>query len=128
MSPTNDTAERKQRWTELLASHRATLCEVIDLAAAHGGDFILRELGKQAASCLSALNREALNPYFPEPRHGYGSLGSWGENGHAPRIRQMLDSARFRAACLENDVRFAAAIDRAKAAEVVAAAFVAEAA
>jgi len=117
-----DLTDRKQRWSELLASHRASLSEVIDLAASHGGDFILRELGKQAASCMSALNREALNPYFPEPRHGYGSLGSWGENGHGPRIRQMLDSARFRAACLENDRKFAAAIERCKAAEAVAAA------
>ncbi|MCP4619965.1 MAG: hypothetical protein GY844_26445 [Bradyrhizobium sp.] len=91
---------KAQRWALLLTEHRATFAEVVRLSRQFPRDIVLGEYARQARSLSSGIEREARDPQFSSQPHGYGSLGKWGQNGHAPRIRHLLTSARARVAAL----------------------------
>jgi len=83
-----------QRWAMIAAENRAALEEVVRLAGQFPNDCILADLGKRAKSGLAAL---ASHEQQPRLDSAYGSIGTWGQNGHGPKIRNMLSSARFHA-------------------------------
>lgn len=88
--------EKQRLWALLLVDHKASLGEVIRLANKHPLDGMLSDMRRIAERDLRDLLLEARNPHFSAMPHGYGSLGTWGQNGHAPRIRHLLRSAQFR--------------------------------
>jgi hypothetical protein len=105
---TPTTALRRERWEALVESHRAVFAEVIAIAEAHpyrASDPVairaacstISQLAEQARRLSIALDREAADPQFASRPHGFGSLGTWGDNGHGPRIAKLLSSARFHA-------------------------------
>jgi hypothetical protein len=88
--------DKLDRLVALLEGHRASLNEVIRLAA-YPPDRIaaisLKALDKRARATLRAIDATLDNPLIGDSP--YGSLGDWGANGSDVQIRDMLSSARF---------------------------------
>jgi hypothetical protein len=78
------------RLLDLMAAHKRGLNEVRMIAARNPGDRLLAQLDRRAEACQRAIEIELNLPLLGLP---YGSLGQWGENGNAPRIRALLTSA-----------------------------------
>lgn len=76
----------------LLAGHEKLLREVRAIAHRHPKSKILAALGQSAIAALAAIEVTRRKPQLEPP---YSSLGWWGENGQAPRVRDLLKSARF---------------------------------
>lgn len=89
---------RQQRWQQIVTDHTASFDEIIRLANQYPRDILLGGLKRSAEAGLTQLRREAESPYISSQPHGYGSIGAWGPNGQGPRIRHMLQSARYYAA------------------------------
>lgn len=85
------TPEKLQRWTLLLAEHRAALSEIIRLADQHPGNGALEGCRVWADRTLRQLNVDARNPRLDQ---AYSAIGAWGQNGKGPAIRSQLHSAR----------------------------------
>lgn len=83
--------EKLQRWTLLLAEHRAALAEIIRLADQHPGNGALDGCRSWADRTLRQLNIDARNPRLDQAR---SAIGTWGQNGKGPAIRSQLHSAR----------------------------------
>lgn len=95
-APANIPATKQSIWALIVVDHSASLTEVIRLADRHPQDGMLQDMRRTAERDLRGLIQESRNPHFPDTAHGYGSIGTWGQNGHAPRIRHLLQSAQFR--------------------------------
>ena len=99
------TAIRRQRWTLLTAELTADLATVLSIAARHPGDVILRELARDAGRFSASLKKAMQAPDLDGGRGARNDFGTWGQNGHAPRIRYMAQDARKRGARLDAAVR-----------------------
>lgn len=89
---------RRQRWNLLTAELTADLATVLSIAA--------RDAGRLSASLKKAMAA----PNLDGGRGSFNDFGTWGQNGHAPRIRYMAQDARARGARLDAaaDARVAA--------------------
>lgn len=101
---------RRQRWNLLTAELTADLATVLSIAARHPGDVILRELARDAGRLSASLKKAMAAPNLDGGRGSFNDFGTWGQNGHAPRIRYMAQDARARGARLDAaaDARVAA--------------------
>lgn len=92
---------RRQRWNLLTAELTADLATVLSVAARHPGDFILRQLARDAGRLSASLKKAMAAPNLDGGRGSFNDFGIWGQNGHAPRIRYMAQDARKRGASLD---------------------------
>ena len=93
MAP-NVITEKQRRWALLVTDLTASFDEVIRLAAKHPRDGVLSSLRQRAEKGRAALAAHVAT--FSSEPHGFGSLGEWGPNGHAPKVRTLLVEARLR--------------------------------
>lgn len=87
------------RWAAMLAEHRASLHEILNLAAKHP-----RDLGLDACRVWAERQLRELLADAPYP----SSIGDWGRNGKGPAIASQLHSARTFAELAERRARRAA--------------------
>jgi hypothetical protein len=87
------------RWAVMLAEHRASLREILRLAAKHPRDLGLDACRVWAERQLRELLADAAYP---------SSIGDWGRNGKGPAIASQLHSARTFAELAERRERRAA--------------------
>ena len=52
----------------------------------------LDRLSTSCRGCVRAIDFELGRPWQPGP---WGTMGLWGENGNAPRIRRLIDESKF---------------------------------
>lgn len=90
---------RRQRWTLLVTDLRADLSTVLTFAAQHPDNIPLSGLAVLARRYSAELRGACASPDLsPGIGHNFNDFGRWGENGHAPAIRDLAESARFHAA------------------------------
>lgn len=92
---------RRQRWNLLTAELTADLATVLSIAARHPGDVILKQMASDAGRLSASLKKAMQAPDLDGGVGSYNHFGTWGQNGHAPRIRYMAQDARKRGARLD---------------------------
>lgn len=92
LSPAEERIHALLRLRRLANGHFQTLARVREVCDRNPGIRAFQMLRQDARFYEDALRRELEMPRFAGP---YGSLGDWGENGLAPKIRKMLDDALY---------------------------------
>lgn len=80
------------QFLQIAKVHQDTITQVLEICDRYPADFSFKRIAANARKCRTALLHELAAPRFCGP---YGSHGDWGENGNAPRVRQMLIEAQW---------------------------------